>query len=309
MTGNASCRRAGANRKSSRLKARQALEGFAFVAPALILTLVFFIYPLINTVSLSFHDTNVVTGQMRNVGLKNYANLLRDSVFWKAAKNTTVYTLIVTPLIFIAAFILALLVNKDRPGVVFFRSVYFLPVVVSFVTASLIWKWMYNDLFGLINYMLMRVGLISRPVVWLGTETSAMLSVIAMVVWKTAGYSMVILLGGMKAIPNSVYEAASIDGASKWNTFWRITFPLLRPTFALALELSVIGSFLAFDHFYVMTQGGPAHSTETIVMWIYRNSFGYFKLGYGSAMSVVLLAFLVLLSTLQLKILRTDFEY
>ena len=114
MTGNASCRRAGANRKSSRLKARQALEGFAFVAPALILTLVFFIYPLINTVSLSFHDTNVVTGQMRNVGLKNYANLLRDSVFWKAAKNTTVYTLIVTPLIFIAAFILALLVNKDR---------------------------------------------------------------------------------------------------------------------------------------------------------------------------------------------------
>ena len=100
--------------------------------------------------------------------------------------------------------------------------------------------------------MLMRVGLISRPVVWLGTETSAMLSVIAMVVWKTAGYSMVILLGGMKAIPNSVYEAASIDGASKWNTFWRITFPLLRPTFALALVLSVIGSFLAFDHFYVI---------------------------------------------------------
>lgn len=285
------------------------LAGWLFVAPAMALTFLFFVYPLLNTIWISFHEYNVIRGTMEWVGGANYARMGGDEILWKAIRNTTLYTLVVTPLIFLVAFPLALLVNQRVRGVTFFRAAYFLPGVISYVTASFIWKWMYQDLFGLINYVLVTLGIVDQPILWMSTASRAMLSVIIMIVWKTAGFSMLILLGGLQAIPTEVYEAAQIDGAGRWSTFWRVTFPLLRPTFALALVLSVIGSFLAFDHFYVMTQGGPAHGTETIVMWIYRNSFAFFNLGYGAAISIVLLLFLVVLSVLQLRVLRSPVEY
>lgn len=240
------------------------------------------------------------------MGFGNYAKIFKDVVFWKSFLNTTIYTLGVTPSIFIVAFILALMLEKPFRGVGFFRTLYFTPVIISFVASSLMWKWMYNDMFGIFNYLLMKLGLISKPIVWLGSASSAMGSVILMVTWKTAGFSMVILLAGLISIPEEIYEASIIDGAGRWEKIRYITLPLIKSYFFMALLISVLGSYLAFDQFYVMTQGGPLHGTETIVMWIYTNSFSYYKLGYGAAMSVMLLLFLMGFSYVYVRRFRTE---
>jgi len=217
--------------------------------------------------------------------------------------------LLVTPAIFIPAMILALLVNERIRGVTLFRAVYFAPYVIAFATTSLMWKWMYNEIFGLVNYLLLTLGLIAQPVVWLGVGQIALFSIIVSVVWKTTGLNMILLLAGLQGIPDELYEAAAIDGATGWQRFARITLPLLRPTVATALVISVIGSYLAFDQFFIMTAGGPGRDTTSVVMWIYRTSFQFFEEGAGAAMSFVLLAILVTLSYLQLRVIRRVTEY
>ena len=172
--------------------------------------------------------------------------------------------------------------------------------------ASLLWTWMFNDQVGIFSAILMDLHLIDEPVQWLAETNSALGSIVVMVLWKAAGFTMVILLVGMQAIPQDLYEAANLDGAGRWQQILYITIPMMRRTFALALIMSVIGSFLAFEQFYVMTRGGPFNSTITVVHWIYRASFTYFKLGYGAAMSVVLLLILLALSVLQMYLLRDD---
>jgi multiple sugar transport system permease protein len=181
-----------------------------------------------------------------------------------------------------------------------------LPVVIGLNTASLIWVWLYNDQVGVFDGLLQGLRLIHMPIIWLESPNGALLGVLVMIVWKTSGLTMLLLLGGMQAIPEELYESARVDGGGRLAQLRYITLPLLRRTFALALTLSVIGSFLAFDQFFIMTHGGPQQSTLTTVFWIYSNAFTYFKLGYGSAMSVVLLLILVAVSALQLYLLRDD---
>lgn len=287
------------------LNQRRQLVGLYFVLPAVVFTLVFFILPLFMTAWMSLNNWPLL-GKHFFVGLENYATLIGDTQFWSSLWFTTRYTLLVTPLIFVSAFILAMLVNLPMRGVGFFRTAYFLPVVIGLGTSSLLWVWLLNDRAGIINRLFMDLGLLRAPVVWLGDKDLAMLSIIVSVVWKTVGFTMVLLLTGMQAISNELYEASRVDGASFWGQLRFITVPLLRRTFALALVLSVIGSYLAFDQFYIMTHGGPANSTITVVFWIFNNSFTYFKMGYGSALSIILLLILVLLSTLQLYLLRDD---
>ena len=204
------------------------------------------------------------------------------------------------------AFAFALIVRNPFPGVGFFRTVYFLPVVIGIGTSSLLWVWLLNDRIGLVNQLLKDVGLIERSVLWLGDKNLALLAVVVSIVWKTVGLTMILLLAGLQAIPRNLYEAARVDGTSRWTEMRFVTLPLLRRTFALALVLSVIGSFLAFDQFFIMTRGGPQNETITVVYWIFTNSFTYFDMGYGSALSIVLLVILVLLSVLQLYLLRDD---
>ncbi|MBA2681266.1 MAG: sugar ABC transporter permease, partial [Ktedonobacteraceae bacterium] len=201
------------------------------------------------------------------------------------------------------------LVKRRVPGVGFFRTAYFLPVVVGLSTSSILWLQMFNDQVGVFDAILQRLHLIRDPIIWLGNPTSAILSVGVMVVWKTVGATMLFFLIGMNAIPDDFYAAARTDGAGWWARLFYITFPLLRRTFALALVLSVIGSYLAFDQFFIMTQGGPQNQTITTVYWIYSTSFTYFKLGYGASLSIVLLTILVILSILQLYLLRDDTKY
>lgn len=296
-----------ANRRKQRGGVGRRGAGYWFVLPCLTFTVVFFLLPLAMTIGMSLYRWPLM-GVPSFAGLRNYLDLLHDESFWGALWFTTRYTLLVTPAIFVVAFLLALLVNRASRFVGIFRTAFFLPVVIGMTTASLLWVWLFNDEVGIFSAILMQLGIVSEPVQWLGDTNSALASLIVMVVWKACGFTMVILLVGMQAIPQDLYEAARIDGAQWWAQQRYITLPMMRRTFALALIMAVIGSYLAFEQFYVMTRGGPMNSTITVVHWIYRASFTYFKLGYGAAMSVVLLIVLLALSVIQMVLLRDDDE-
>jgi len=289
-----------------RIPARQ-LAGYWFILPCLAVTTLFFLVPLLMTIWMSFNDWPLF-GHPSFIGIRNYLDLVHDASFWGALGFTVKYTLVVTPAIFLVAFSLALLVHRSARFVGIFRTAYFLPVVIGMTTASLLWTWMFNDQVGIFSAILMDLGWIEEPVQWLAESDSALASIVVMVLWKASGFTMVILLVGMQAIPQDLYEAARLDGARWFGQVRYITIPMMRRTFALALTMSVIGSFLAFEQFFVMTQGGPQNSTIAVVHWIYRASFTYFKLGYGAAMSVLLLFILLALSVLQMYLLRDDNE-
>ncbi len=294
--------------KTATLSRRRMFAGLLFVMPAVLFTVVMFIFPLIMTGWMSLHNWPLL-GQATFIGIQNYIDLLNDNQFWRSLWFTTQYTLLVTPPIFILAFGLALLVNNSLPMVGSFRTIYFIPVVIGLGTSSLLWVWLLNDRVGIINGILLDLNLIQRPIIWLVDKNLAMFAIIVSVVWKTVGFSMILLLAGMQAIPNELYQAAEVDGASYWQRLLYIMMPLLRSTFALALVLSVIGSYLAFDQFYIMTRGGPQNQTITAVYWIFNNSFTYYKMGYGAALSLVLLVVLGMLSIIQLRLLREETLY
>ncbi len=292
----------------NRLAQRRRLTGVLFVLPAMLFMLAFFVFPLLMTVWMSFHDWPLL-GQPAWTGLENYVTLVQDEQFWSSLWFTTQYTVLVTIPIFVLAFVLALLVNLPLRGIGIFRTAYFVPVVIGLGTSSLLWVWLLNDRVGIFNQILVDLHLIEAPIVWFVNKNTAMFAIILSVVWKTVGFTMILLLSGMQAIPDEIYQAAMVDGATYWGRLRHITLPLLRRTFALALVLSVIGSYLAFDQFYIMTRGGPQNQTITTVYWIFNNSFTYFKMGNGAALSLVLLVILTLLSVAQLRILRDDTTY
>ncbi len=287
-------------RRSSR---RRALSGFLFVLPAVCFTAVFFVVPLCMTAWMSLNDWPLLT-RPHFTGLGNYAKLLQDPTFWSSLLFTVKYTVAVTPPLFLAAFGLALLVQRRAPLVGAFRTAYFLPVVIGMAVASLLFVWLLNDQVGVISDVLMRLHLTREPLVWLDTTNTALGGIVLMVLWKASGFTMVLLLVGMQSIPDDLTEAARIDGAGWWQRTLYITLPLLRRTFALALVISIIGSFLAFEQFFILTHGGPHNTTISVVYWIYRTAFISFRLGYAAAASVILLLILVLLSVLQLWVLR-----
>lgn len=295
------------NRRST-LNRRRNFAGFLFVLPAVLFTLAMFIFPLMMTLWMSLHNWPLL-GQATFLGIQNYVDMVRDGQFWASLWFTTLYTLLVTPPIFILAFMLALLVNTALRGIGVFRTIYFIPVVIGLGTSSLLWVWLLNDRVGIVNGLLLDFGLIERPIIWFVDRNLAMFAIIVSIVWKTVGFSMILLLAGMQAVPDELYQAAMVDGASYWQRLTHIMMPLLRSTFALALILSVIGSYLAFDQFYIMTRGGPQNQTITAVYWIFNNSFTYYKMGYGAALSIVLLIILGILSIVQLRILRDDVTY
>ncbi|MFN3982955.1 MAG: carbohydrate ABC transporter permease [Caldilinea sp.] len=295
-------------RRGVTLSQRRMIAGFLFVLPAVLFTLAMFIFPLIMTGWMSLHNWPLL-GQATFLGLQNYVDMVNDKQFWNSLWFTTQYTLLVTPPIFILAFALALLVNTALRGVGVFRTIYFIPVVIGLGTSSLLWVWLLNDRVGIINGILLDLNFIQRPIIWLVDKNLAMFAIIVSIVWKTVGFSMILLLAGMQAIPDELYQAAEVDGANYWQRLTYIMLPLLRSTFALALVLSVIGSYLAFDQFYIMTRGGPQNQTITAVYWIFNNSFTYYKLGYGAALSIVLLVILGVLSIIQLRVLRDETTY
>ena len=225
--------------------------------------------------------------------------MVQDKQFWTSLTFTLKYALFVTPCLFILAFILALLVNGTFRGVNIFRTLFFSPVVISMTCCSMIWLWIYNDLYGVMNYLLQMTGLIKEPILWMNSAKTSLPAVIFMVTWKMSGFSMLIILAAFQGVDDQVYEAARVDGAGWVAQFFKITLPIIKPQVALAMIMSVTGSVLAFEQFSIMTKGGPSQLTTTSVHYIYNTSFNYFKLGYGSAMTVILLLILGALSFLQ----------
>jgi multiple sugar transport system permease protein len=291
----------------SRLMRKRRRAGILFVLPSVVFVSCFFLLPLILTAWMSLHKWTIF-GEVHFLGLKNYLDMLKDQVFLNSLLFTTKYTLIVCPLICLVGFVLALLVKRPLVGVGFFRTAYFLPVVIGLGTASFLWVWLYNDQVGAIDGLLVYLHLIPRPIAWFNEANMGLMAVIVMIVWKVSGFSMLLFLVGMQAIPEEFYEAARVDGAGFWKQLLFITLPLLRRSFALILILIVTGSYLAFDHFYIMTHGGPENQTITTVLRIVQAGFTNFDLGYAGALSIVLLFILLIINVVQLFIIRGNPE-
>jgi multiple sugar transport system permease protein len=286
---------------------RREMAGLLFVLPAMLLVVVFFLVPLGMTVWMSFHDWPLM-GAPEWTGVENYEKLWGDRRFWNAMEFTIWYSIVATIAIFGLAFPLALFVERPGRMTGIYRTAYFLPVVVGFGSASLLWAWFMNVDSGLFSPAAEALGIVAEPVNLMASTEGVFWSIMVLVVWKTAGFTMILLMTGLQSVPHDILEAAHIDGANRFQRFWKIKLPLMRRTLALALILSVAGSMLAFDQFYIISNGGPRNSTLTAVYWIFSQSFVSFKLGYGAALSMVLLVILVAISLAQLWLLRTREE-
>jgi len=282
------------------------MKGYGFLAPSFFLLLIFVLAPLIFSLYLSFHQWNVVSAAKPFIGLENFQTLFADRAFWNALKNTAIYSLHV-PVGMAVSLAVALLMNQKIRGVNFLRTLFFLPSVSSFVAIALVWQWMYHPQFGLANYLLSWPGL--PPLNWLRDPSTALFAIMLMSIWMGIGYQMVIFLAGLQNIPSEFYEAALTDGANAWQRFWKITLPLLKPTTFFILVTSIIGSFQVFAFVYVMTEGGPLHSTDVVVYHIYQNAWEYLKMGYASAMSWVLFLIIMAATWVQFKFLEKRVEY
>jgi multiple sugar transport system permease protein len=278
---------------------RRTLAGYTFITPNLIALLVFTLGPVVAGLVLSFTSWDLLTKPVF-VGLANYKQLLfKDEFFWNSLKNTIYYSLLTVPVGIVVSLALALVLNRHMFGVRIYRTLFFIPVVSSSVAVALVWKWLYNTDFGVLNWLLELVGLHGQP--WLTSSRWAMLAVALTVIWKTMGYNMVIFLAGLQEVPQSLYEAASVDGAGSWARLRYITLPLLVPQIFFVLVMSVISSFQAFDMVYVMTGGGPGNATQVYNYYIWQNAFQWFKMGYASALGYVLFVLIFGITLIQVR--------
>jgi multiple sugar transport system permease protein len=281
---------------------RRSAVGMLYAAPTAVIVGVFFLLPLVLVFWMSANRWRILGSPTFNFP-DNFTKIPDNQLFLDSVSFTLKYTAITTVLLSGIALALALSIQTSRPGVGFFRTAYFLPGAVGFAAAALLFYGFYSPS-GPLDWLLRELGIIDEPVNWLGTPNAALFSTIAMVIWRFAGFNMLILLTGLQAIPTEIYEAARSDGASRWQMFRFITLPLLRPTIALMLVLSITGSLLAFDQFFILTKGGPDGSTVSMVMVIFREGFTRFDLGSAAALSVLVLVVLVILNVIQLRVLE-----
>ena len=278
--------------RSSRWRAREARAALVFLAPALGALLLFFFVPVGASLLLSLTDFDIYAvadpGNARLVGLANYARLLHDPVFWRALVNTLVFVLACAPLTLLVALAAALLVNSRLARAkAFFRTAYFAPVVTTLVAVAVVWRYLYHPRFGLFNRMLDWVGL--GPIDWLGDPHWALFSIILLSVWKNFGYDVIILVAGLRNIPEPLYESARIDGAGFWAQLRHVTLPMLSPSLFFCGVITVIGYFQVFAEPYVMTGGGgPLDATLTMALLLYKQGFRWWNMGYAATVAFVL---------------------
>jgi multiple sugar transport system permease protein len=283
---------------------RSRLIGIAYVAPALLFVLAFTAYPLARMVWMSFHSWSLITPP-RWIGLANYRRAFADEQFWVSFVFTLKYTAIITPILIVGGYLLALLTAPGSPMRRITRTTVFIPVVIGLGVSSLLWYWLFSTDFGLINRVLLDLGVISKPVLWLGVDADlSNLAIITSVVWKVLGFGMILFVGAIQAIPTEIREASLVDGASYWQRVTRVILPLTLRTVLVVTLVSVIGSLLAFDQFYIMTAGQPQNETATSVFYVYLNSFPYLRLGYGAALSLILALTILAFTVVQLLLTR-----
>lgn len=287
-------------------KKQQFAKGFvlAGLLPAIIWYVVFSGIPIIYSLYLSFLRWSFLD-PAQFVGLENYTEILtRDPLFYKALGNTLTFTISELLIGTVLALCFALLINRLKRSAPFFRTVFFLPVVSSMPAVAILWRWLFQPKFGLINQVLGFFGI--APGMWVNSPDTAMESVVIMSVWKGLGFTIVLFLAGLQGIPDSLYEAAEIDGANRWQKVVRITIPLLRPTFAFIIITGFINGLQAFTQMYVLTKGGPVNATLTIVYHLYNRAFEFFNMGSASAMAFILFLMIILLTVIQLKLLNKE---
>ena len=280
------------------------LIGFLYLMPALVFVLAFTAYPFIQMIWVSFNNWSLITPP-RFIGTANFERAFADGQFWVSLGFTLKYTLIITPILMIGGYLIALLVSDNSPLRRFTRTVVFIPVVIGLGVSSLLWYWLFSADFGFVNKILLDLGILERPVIWLGVDADlSNYAIIASIVWKVIGFGMILFVGAIQAVPTEISEATMVDGASYWQRIRRVTLPLTRRTILLVTLISVIGSLLAFDQFYIMTAGQPFNETATSVFWIYQNSFPFLKLGYGAALSVILAVIVLAFTIVQMALTR-----
>jgi len=292
----------------AKLVARSISPIILFLLPALSFYFVFELFPIFYSLYISFFEWHII-GDVRFVGLENYFKMFSDPVFIVALRNTFIYTIVTVPTQIFFGLAIALLLNQKIRGKVTFRALYYIPVITSWTVVSLIWKWIYDPVYGFLNYVLLSLGAIREPVRWLQDPSVALCAVMLVTIWKGIGWNMVIFLAGLQTIPQSLYDAALIDGANRWRRFRYITLPLLRPVIATVTVLLTIGALNAFVQIYILTAGGPLHSTEVINTYLYKNAFSYLNFGYASSMAMFLLALTLTISIVQRKVLSKKIEY
>lgn len=278
---------------------REAIDCYVFISPAVIGLLLFMLGPILYSAYISFTDYDIL-GTPTWIGLQNYVELMKDPFFWHSMKITFIYAGVSVPLGLVVSLFLAILLNQNLKGIYLFRVIYYLPAVISGVAVAMLWKWLFNPEFGLLNWFLGWFG-IEGPM-WIFSEDWALPSIILMSLWSIGG-SMLIYLAGLQGIPTEMYEAAEIDGANRVRKFISITIPMLSPVIFFNLVMGIIGSMQVFTEGYVMTQGGPNNSTLFAVLYLYRQAFSYLSMGYASAMAWVL--FLIILG-LTLLVFRSS---
>ena len=259
-----------------------------FLFPALFIYIIVVVFPTVYSLFLSFCDWNGL-GAKKFVGLKNYIQLFTsDSVFYTALRNNIIWIILTICLTVLLALLLALVLNRSFRGRIVYRAIFYFPYMLSWIIVGIIWKWMYNPNFGLINQVLGMVGLDSLKGAYLSNTKMALYCVFIAALWQGLGQPMLYFLAGLQTLPNDILEAAKIDGAGKFNLFFRVIVPMLKETFVIVLATQIIASMKVYDIVYVMTDGGPANSTQTLATYMYNQTFTYSNLGVGSAIATVM---------------------
>jgi multiple sugar transport system permease protein len=295
-------------RRRRRRWTREALAGYLFLGPSLIHFLIFTVYLMASSLVISTWVWDLLTPHEQR-GIYNYKTLLfHDPIFWTAFKNTLIYALMTIPVGMVLGLLLALAVKVGLRGIGAFRAAYFLPVVVPAAATAIIFRWLYNPDFGLINWFLSLFGVPHHD--WLGSSATALPALAAMAIWQSLGWNMTFFLVGLQAIPRQLYEAASIDGAGAWAQFREVTWPLLTPITFFILVTSTIGNLQGtFDTVFLMTQGGPGYSTYTNAFYLYKQAFVYFHYGYAAAYAWVMFAVIAVATFAQFRLLSKRINY
>lgn len=282
---------------SLRASTKEAIAGYFFIFPIMAGFLVFLGFPVIASFFVSLADWNLINDP-EFVSITNYIQLFQDPFFWTCLSNTAYFSFFAVFFGMAISLYLANLFHEAQPkGAAFFKSTLFLPVILSSVAVALVWQWLLDGHMGMINHLLGLVGLPSVP--WLTSPEVAMNSVIMVAVWRQIGYNMVIFLAALANVPDDLYEACNLDGANRFQKFWNVTWPLISPvTFFIAVT-SIINSFQVFDITTILTNGGPANATNTLIMMIYQNGFQFFKMGYASAIAYVLFGIILVITVVQ----------
>lgn len=286
-----------------------ATAAYFFLAPALSAIFIFFFIPVIAAFIISFTDFDIYSlgdfSSLRFIGFDNYIKLFKDDLFWTALGNTFYFVLVGAPLSIFASLTAALMLNSKLVKFKsLFRLAYFLPVVTTLVAVAIVWRFIYHPNFGILNFFLSLIGI--EPIDWLGNPDWAMPSIILMAVWKNFGYNMIIFIAGLQNIPEELYEAADIEGATAFQKFRHITLPMLAPTTIFVSIITMIGYFQLFAEPYVMTQGGPLNKTLSIVQYMYQEGFRWWNMGYSASIAFVLFIIIFIGTLIQFKVQKLN---